>query len=119
MAEIKVTVSLDANSIKGKVDSLLDDATLEKIHQSLANVINPWTPYLSGNLSKDVAVSSDGVVYNAPYASDKYYGYAYHKEEHPLATSHWLEVAMEQGALEPFEQQVKDILIQRAKELYG
>lgn len=42
----------------------------------------------------------------------------YSKEKHPLATAEWDKVAM-QTQLAAFEQTVKNILVRRAKELYG
>lgn len=42
----------------------------------------------------------------------------YNKDKHPLATKEWDKVAM-QTQLELFEKQVRDILVRRAKELYG
>ena len=42
----------------------------------------------------------------------------YGKEKHPLATKEWDKVAM-QSKLEEFEENVKNILVRRAKELYG
>lgn len=41
-----------------------------------------------------------------------------YKEEHPLATAQWDKVAM-QTQLAAFEQTVKNILVRRARELYG
>jgi len=122
MEKVNVTVSFDgdlASKIEAKIDSLFDDATMTKIQQAFAETIDPWTPYLSGNLSKDVTVSSDHITYNAPYSRRKYYTYAYHKEVHPLATSHWDKVAMEQGAREILEARVREILTRRVNELYG
>lgn len=116
---VDVKVELNPNAIKNKVNNLLDDTTMLKLQEAFADTIDPWTPFLTGQLSGDIVIDSSGVTYNVPYAKNKYYGYAFHKEVHPLATSHWDKVAMQQGALEPLEQRVKEILVARAKELYG
>lgn len=42
----------------------------------------------------------------------------YNKEKHPLATKEWDKVAM-QSQLSSFEEQVKEILRRRARQLYG
>lgn len=114
-----VSIQLNSAAIAGKVENLLDDATMVQLQEAFAEVIDPWTPFLTGRLSGDIVIDKDGVEYAVDYARNKYYGFAYHKEVHPLATSHWDKVAMEQGGLEILESRVKEILIQRAKELYG
>ena len=119
MLNVKVTVTIDENAIENKVNALLDESTMTSIQKVFAETIDPWTPFLTGNLSKDVTVDSNGVTYNAPYSRRKYFTYAYHKEVHPLATSHWDKVAMEQGAKEVLEAKVKEILVNRVNELYG
>ena len=115
----KVSVNINQNAVKGKVDSLLDESTMLRLQEALADTVDPWTPFLTGRLSGDITIGSDGVTYNVPYARKKYYGEVYHKEVHPLATSHWDKVAMEQGAREILESKVKEILIDRVRELYG
>lgn len=119
MATLNIKVAIDENIVKQKVDNLIDDSIMLDIHKLFAEMIDPWTPYLSGNLSEDITIAPDGITYNAPYSGEKYFGYAYHKEVHPLATSHWAEVALDQGVKETFELKVQDMLIQKAKELYG
>lgn len=119
MITIKVEdVKWDENKIEAKVGSLLDDSTRTKIQQLFADTIDPWTPFLTGKLHSTYDVDAEGVTYKVPYAAKKYYGTVYTKTVHPLATSHWDEVAM-QTELPVFEEKVKQILIERAKELYG
>lgn len=118
--ELKVTdIRINPKAVENAVNNLLDDDTMLSIQQIFADAIDPWTPFLTGRLSGDITIDSEGVTYNVPYAADKYYGYAYHKEVHPLATSHWDKVAVEQGAMDSIEAQVKELLIARAKALYG
>lgn len=118
MKPLEVTVKLNAKEIEHKLESLLDDNTMLKIQQAFAEIIDPWTPFRSGALSKDITVTKDGVTYNVPYSAEKYYGEAYTHTVHPLATSHWDVVAM-QSEMPNLEQRVKAILAERAKQLYG
>lgn len=115
---VTVKVTINEASILNKVESLLDDETRMAIQQAFAEIIDPWTPYRSGDLSTDITVTPDGVTYNVPYSTKKYYGEAYTKTVHPLATSHWDEVAM-QTEMPVLESRVKEILEERARQLYG
>lgn len=116
---IKVTVDVDGIlASPNSLDELIDDDVMLEVHRVFAETIDPWTPFLTGQLSGDIVISADGVTYNVPYASEKYYGTVYHKEVHPLATSHWDEVAM-QTEMDAFTARVKQILVERAKALYG
>lgn len=114
--ETKIT--WDFKDIDSKLSSLLDDTTRMKIQETFAEIIDPWTPYLTGKLHRTYAVDPDSVTYLVDYASKKYYGEVYTKTYHPLATSHWDTVAM-QTELPTLEQKVKEILKERAKEIYG
>lgn len=96
------------------LDKMVTESAMLKVHQELARVVDPWTPYLSGQLSQDLTIDSSGVTYNVPYAEDKYYGEVYTKDFHPLATSHWGDVAMISEG-EAFAQTVKEILIEEYK----
>ena len=114
-----INVKVDMSNYKPlELKNLLDDAVMTEIHQVFAETIDPWTPFLTGKLSSDITVDSTGVTYNVPYAKEKYYGEVFHKEVHPLATSHWDEVAM-QTEFDGFANKVKEILIRKANELYG
>lgn len=118
MVSLTTEVTINSNAIEDKLNALLDDDTMLKIQQLFAETIDPWTPFRSGALSTDITISPDGVQYNVDYAADKYYGEAYTHTVHPLATSHWDEVAM-QTELDALTENVKTILIERARELYG
>ena len=116
---IEVTkVQVDMSGVQDKLQALLDPATMEQIQTIFAKIIDPWTPYWTGNLHSDVTITDKGVTYNAPYAADKYYGTVFCKDYHPLATAHWDKVAME-TQMPVLIAQVTEILKARAKELYG
>ena len=116
---IEVTkVQVDMSGIQDKLDNLLDAATMKQIQTVFAEIIDPWTPFLTGHLHSDVTITEDGVTYNVPYAAEKYYGTVFCKEFHPLATSHWDKVAME-TQMPLMIEKVTEILKARAKELYG
>ena len=113
-----VEVDFDTAGVCDKITSLIDDDVMIQIHERFAEIIDPWTPYLTGALSKTLTIDADGVTYDVDYSANKYYGTVYHKEVHPDATDHWDQVAME-TQMEAFEEDVKEILIARARELYG
>lgn len=50
----EVEVHIDANAVQRKCESLLDDDTMMKLQETFADVINPWTPFLTGQLSGDI-----------------------------------------------------------------
>ena len=114
---IKTEVFIDTSSIQGKVDDLVtDDEVLTEVNRAFSKIIDPWIPYDTGRLSKDLTITAEGVTYNAEYAAKQYYGDEFHHKQtvHPLATAHWDEVAM-QTEMTTLIQQVKEILIRRIK----
>lgn len=116
---IEITdVKIDNAAVIHKVEALLDPITMERIQKTFAEIIDPWTPFWTGQLHSDVTITDKGVTYNVPYAAEKYYGTVFCKDYHPLATSHWDKVAME-TQMPVFQQRVLEILKARAKELYG
>lgn len=116
---VNIDVNWNTALIESKINSLITDDVLLQIQTLFAKTIEPWTPYWHGDLSTDITIDSTGVTYNVPYARKQYYeSLAYHKDVHPLATKLWDKVAM-QSEMENFENQVKDILIERAREIYG
>ena len=119
MIEVKVTkVTVDEKALQAKLDALLDPVTMKQIQSAFADVIKPYTPFLTGKLLNSSRVDAEGIHYTVPYAREKYYGEVYFKEIHPLATSHWDEVAME-TQMPVLKEKVIEILRARAKELYG
>lgn len=116
--KLKADVEFDSSKAQEKVESLLDDEVMLQIQELFAETIDPWTPFLSGALHETLAIDATGVTYLVPYSAEKYYGVVYTQTHHPLATSHWDKVAME-TEMESFEENVKQILIERAKQLYG
>ena len=116
---VNIDVNWNTKLIENKINSLITDDVLLQIQTLFAKTIEPWTPYWHGDLSTDITIDSTGVTYNVPYAKKQYYeSLAYHKDVHPLATKLWDKVAM-QSEMENFENQVKEILIERAREIYG
>ena len=116
---IEVTkVQVDMSGVQAKLDEFLDPVTMLQIQSIFAEVIDPWTPFLTGQLHSDLTITDEGVTYNSSYAADKYYGEVFCKDYHPLATSHWDKVAME-TQMPLMIEKVTEILKVRAKELYG
>ena len=117
--DVKVeSFEVDTGAVVNKMNALLDDATLTKMQTAFAEIIDPWTPFRSGQLHSDRERDSSGVLYRVPYSMNKYYGEVYTKTFHPLVTSHWDKVAL-QTEMETLENRVKAILIERVQELYG
>lgn len=108
-----VTVNVDA--ISQRIESAIrDEGVRLQTHQVFADIIDPWIPYDTGNLSQDITITPECVTYNADYAFDQYYNTQYrHKtEHHPLATARWDKVAM-QTEKEHLAQEVKDIVVRK------
>lgn len=106
--------------VENLIQSLIDDSTMIQIHNLLAKTVDPWVPFLEGPLSQTVEVTPDYVRYIQPYAHYQYMGVDFNHtiEYHPLASAQWDKVAM-QTELDSFTEQVKEILVRRANELYG
>ena len=119
---IKTEVTINELALQNKLEALIkDESVMTEVHEKFAETIFPYVPYDTGRLSEqDVRVDATGVTYYAPYAAKNYYGddINHKKEKHPLATSHWDEVAM-QTKKEEFAKEVEDILKRKAKELNG
>lgn len=116
--KLTVDINVSERAIQAKVESLLDDETMLKINQLFADMCDPYVPFKTGALA-DVTVTPQGVKYTVPYAKKQYYGEFQHNlAVHPLATSFWDRVMLDEH-YDEFMMGVREILIGRAKELYG
>lgn len=117
---IKTDVYVDEKALKHKVESLIDEKTMLAIHNLFAKMCDPYVPFLEGPLSQTVEVMPEYIKYIQPYAHYQYHGLEFNhtRDYHPLASAEW-DQAMLRDKREEFELQVKQILINRAKELYG
>lgn len=108
--------------LQGVLDSLLDNATLTEVCTVFAEKCDPYVPFKTGALSESglSGACPEGVRYDVPYAATQYYGVgiAHNPEFHPLATALWDKVMM-QNQGEEFYDEVQEILLRRARELYG
>lgn len=119
MVKYIVKVKFNENEFNNKLETVTNDPGLRtEIHQDFAQTIDPWTPFLTGKLHSDITISDRCVTYNVPYAAKKYYGTVYCKEFHPLATSYW-DVAAMQVEGDAFAARVKEMILRKAKEMYG
>ena len=113
---ITTDVKVDLSGITQRIDNVVNDsATMTEVHQTFADIINPWIPYDTGRLAdKDVRITAEGVTYYAPWAEKNYYGddIQHRTDKHPLATAYWDKVAM-QTEREKLALEVKEILIRR------
>lgn len=124
---VKIEAKVNTKQITEKVENLIDEKTMLRIHELFAKLIDPWVPMLEGPLHQSglAQIYADHIRYGGsdigiPYARYQYYGYDFNftKDYHPLASAEWDKVAM-QTQMEVFEKGVKDIIQQRARELYG
>lgn len=117
---VDVTAKLNDQALQNKINNLCDDATMLEIHNLLAKMCDPYVPFLEGPLSQTIEVTSEYVRYTQPYAHYQYTGdnFNFTKEKHPLASARWDE-AMLRDHKDEFLAGVKEILVRRARELYG
>lgn len=118
--KVDVQVKVDKHAIGGKVNSLIDDTVMTQIHNEFARLVDPWVPFLHGPLSQTVEIYPQYIRYSQPYAHYQYTGIDFNHtlDPHPLASAEWDKVAM-QTQMDIFSQTVKEILIRKARELYG
>lgn len=85
---------LNAKAISGRY---INDRVLLFAHNQLRSIAEPYVPMRDGPLSQNVEVTPKHLRYVSPYASRMYYGigFKFSKDEHPLATAKWDEVAMQ------------------------
>ena len=117
---VKVDVDINEMAVQAKVNNLLDANTMLEIHNLLAKYCDPYVPFLEGPLSQTTEITPNYVRYTQPYAHYQYHGVGFNhtKDYHPLASAEW-DKAMLRDRREEFEMQVKEILVRRARELYG
>lgn len=112
---MKIKVSFrDKNLFTNIGEMIAKPSTRTAVNQAYADIVNPWIPYDTGRLSKDITVSPRGITYNAPYSAEQYYGVHIHHQtqHHPLATAYWDKVAMETQR-EEFNREAAKIIIER------
>ena len=84
---------------KRKIEKLNNDPdVMHQLIQVIAEQSDPYVPYKTGKLSKNIVVTKDGINYLQPYAIYQYYGEHYRHPldgPHPLARHHWVAYALE------------------------
>lgn len=118
---IQVKVNVDMTGIADRFTELCQDRQLKlSLNQLLAKKCDPYVPRLSGMLSKTVEITPEYVEYVQPYAHYQYHGVGFNHtlDYHPLATALWDE-AMLRDHREEFEEEVRQKMARRYKELYG
>lgn len=118
--KVTAEVHIDSEELNDKLTSLLTPEIMLELHNLFAKMCDPYVPFLEGPLSQTVEVKPEGNRYIQPYARYQYYGtnFKHTLDYHPLASARW-DRAMMTDKGEEFLEQVKQILIRRAKELYG
>ncbi len=117
---VDVSVKIDDQALQQKLANLCDNDTMLEIHNLLAKYCDPYVPFLEGPLSQTTEITPNYVRYTQPYAHYQYYGdhFNHTKDYHPLASARWDE-AMLRDRRDEFLHDVREILVRRAKELYG
>lgn len=141
--KLEVRAKINSKKLAEQFDSLLDDKCMYQIHDLFFKMCDPYVPMDEGVLAHgNVEVTKEHVKYMQPYAHYMYMGELYlaengsswakkdekkypsgkplhySTEKHSLATKEW-DKAMMRDKGDVFLKQVKDILLQRCKELYG
>jgi len=123
---LSVTVNLDG--IKDKLDGAIDDSYMTFAHAELARLSVPYVPMREGFLFRAIDITPDYIDYTAPYAHYQYTGDAmdmrtseytgaklkYSKKEHPLAAEEW-DKAMLQSKGDKFLKTLENELKRRVK----
>ena len=148
MASQIVTTQIKVNEeeIGAKLENLINDEVMLSIHNLFAKKMEPYVPFNPGDQAS-VEITPEYVKYDAPYAHYHYEGLVYgpnipiiedgivvgwfsipNKPKHPtgaqlqfkkpLASAHWDEAMMRDKG-EEFIAEVKEILKERARQLYG
>lgn len=115
MAKVTYNVHFNNDGLQRELESLITDpVTRYEIHMAFARKIDPWVPYLTGDLSKLIEITPESVKYTQPYAAYQYYGVGFNhtRDTHPLASAMWDKVAME-TQLDSFKAEVQDIMRRR------
>ena len=102
------------------VDAFIDDTLMLRVHSLFERYCEPYVPFLTGALSQTTEVTPEYVKYKVPYAHRQYVGEDFNHTltYHPLASAYWDRVMLStQG--DEFLEQVKELIRQRAGELYG
>jgi hypothetical protein len=117
---IRVKVDIDDRALQDKLTFLLDNKTMLEIHNLFAKKMDPYVPFLEGPLSQTVEITPQYVRYIQPYAHYQYVGEGFNftRDYHPLASAYW-DKAMLNSKGEEFVEEVRQILVRRAKEIYG
>ena len=117
---VNVSVELDKSGIESKLLELIDSSTMLEIHNLFAKMCDPYVPFLEGPLSQTTEITPEYVRYTQSYAHYQYYGTEFNHtlDYHPLASAKWDE-AMLSDRRDEFLEQVRQILIRKARQLYG
>ena len=108
MIKVSVSKKIDSSKLTKSIEGNSNMLTYSE--KTFAELVDPYVPYRTGRLSKDVSIHNGSITYNAPYASKVYQNNMnFRKDKHPLATSHWDKVALPQ-VRQQWEKSVQDYL---------
>ena len=117
MADITIEAALK-KELQQFATKLQNDVEFKKkANEAFAETYDPYVPYITGRLANRKTITEDGITYTQDYADEVYVStHPHNLEYHPLASSRWDEVAM-QNHRDEVEKKVADLANKRAKEL--
>ena len=122
MSEVlKIRADVNMGALADKFNELVNDEALKlAMNQTLAKDCDPYVPFLTGMLSQTLEITPEYVRYTQPYAHYQYngVGFNYTRDYHPLASAEW-DQAMLENNRENFEEEIKQLVVRRYRELYG
>ncbi len=106
MIKVSVSKKIDSSKLAKSIET--DSNMLTYSAETFAELVDPYVPYRTGRLSKDVTIHAGSITYNAPYARKVYQSNMnFRKDKHPLASSAWDKVALPQ-IRQQWEKSVQD-----------
>lgn len=76
-ALINIRLTFSEKELGAKIESLKNKRSMTAIHQTFANIINPYVPMDEGMLVGSLRVTQDYIQYKTPYAHYQYEGEIY------------------------------------------
>lgn len=140
--KLNIDVKVNTAKLAKEFEALKDDNVMYEIHDLFADMCYPYVPMYEGVLFQSVQVFKDSIYYPGPYAHYQYMGelylapngsawakknekkypsgipLKYNTEKHEKASKEWDKAMMNEKG-DVFLNAVKDILMQKFKELYG
>lgn len=114
---LEVNIEFNDAELERRISSLVNEPDfMTQVHMQFRAMCSPYVPYLEGHLNDTTEITPEYVRWYQPYAHYQYEGvsvngnaFNYTKEQHPLATSHWDRVMMQDKGDE-FVKRIQDMV---------